>query len=230
MGKVINLREIDEKQEGYIKFLNNFPTCNPGSLTISLLCVLLLVIATFTIVPVGIYSPEILSEPEKYFSSINNVLLTLYSHLYSPQIPVAVFAGALLGPRLGTFSMVLYILLGLLGFPVFCNGAGLAYIYEPTFGFIIGFVFSAYCVGKIFDNKIKSLNIIFAVIIGVLIAHFTGIFYMVANLYLNHYSIDAIRNWVWNLSLVNMPYDFIFGLILCSLARPIRGILWLAMN
>ena len=49
-------------------------------------------------------------------------------------------AGLLLGSRLGALSVSLYTVLGLAGVPVFTGGGGLWYIFQPTFGYILGFI------------------------------------------------------------------------------------------
>ena len=62
-----------------------------------------------------------------------------------------------LGGKRGTFSIILYVLLGALGLPVFASfNGGLAYIFGPTGGFIVGFIFAGiiYCIfEKIFEIK-----------------------------------------------------------------------------
>ena len=60
---------------------------------------------------------------------------------FSLQIFFAILAGALLGSRQGAMSIVIYLLLGLCGLPVFTKGAGLSYLLQPTFGYLLGFVF-----------------------------------------------------------------------------------------
>ena len=45
----------------------------------------------------------------------------------------------LLGKKWGTCSVILYIVLGLLGLPIFAGGGGgFAYVLKPSFGFLIG--------------------------------------------------------------------------------------------
>ena len=48
---------------------------------------------------------------------------------FSLQIFFAILAGALLGSRQGAMSIVIYLLLGLCGLPVFTKGAGLSYLW-----------------------------------------------------------------------------------------------------
>ena len=66
-------------------------------------------------------------------------------------------AALLLGPRLGSLSMIVYVFMGIIGLPVFSNfRSGLGVITGGSGGFIIGFIFSAYLVG--FMKNINFLN------------------------------------------------------------------------
>ena len=56
---------------------------------------------------------------------------------------------ALLGGFLGALSQVVYILLGIIGLPVFSGGkAGFGVLMGPTGGYLIGFVIGAFLIGK----------------------------------------------------------------------------------
>lgn len=57
--------------------------------------------------------------------------------------------GLLLGARLGALSALLYLAAGLAGFPVFTGGGGIGYVFEPSFGYLLGFVLAAYVTGRI---------------------------------------------------------------------------------
>ncbi len=46
----------------------------------------------------------------------------------------------ILGKKWGTISVLLYLLLGLFGLPIFSDGGGFAYVLKPSFGFLIGSV------------------------------------------------------------------------------------------
>jgi len=57
------------------------------------------------------------------------------------QTLFVVLAAMCLGPRAGTFSMVTYMLAGMVGVPLFAEGeVGLAVILGQTGGYIVGFV------------------------------------------------------------------------------------------
>src|SRR5690625_4129435 len=66
----------------------------------------------------------------------------------------AVMAGLVLGSRLGAFSMFVYMMLGLVGAPVFARfQGGPMTVISPTFGFILSFILVAYIAGKIIEKK-----------------------------------------------------------------------------
>lgn len=57
------------------------------------------------------------------------------------QVPVMLAAGLILGPYTAAAAMAVYIAAGLAGLPVFTSfGGGPAYIFRPSFGFLIGFI------------------------------------------------------------------------------------------
>lgn len=88
-------------------------------------------------------------------------------------------AGLLLGPRLGSLAVAVYIAAGLLGVPVFSEGGGLGYIFQPTFGYLLGFYIGTYVVGKIaFQSSVQSFNrLLFASLAALAIVYLTGILY-----------------------------------------------------
>lgn len=73
-----------------------------------------------------------------------------------PPVPITmqtlfvILSGTLLGGYLGALSQVVYILLGVIGLPVFTGGkAGIGVFLGPTGGYLIGFVIGAYIIGKL---------------------------------------------------------------------------------
>ncbi len=74
--------------------------------------------------------------------------------------------------------MFIYAALGLAGLPVFTAGGGITYVVFPTFGYIIGFIFSAFVTG-IISTKMQpnTKNYMFASFCGLIILHIIGIPY-----------------------------------------------------
>lgn len=72
---------------------------------------------------------------------------------------------------------ITYILMGLIGIPVFSNGGGFYYVLKPSFGFILGFLASLFITGSpILKNK-KIANL-FKGLLGLLVLDIIGLVYM----------------------------------------------------
>ncbi len=83
---------------------------------------------------------------------------------------------AVLGGKRGTITVLVYILLGLIGLPVFSNfGAGPGTLFGMTGGYIIGFIFSAlvmWAFEKFLGTKTWQLAI--AMIVGLIVCYAFG--------------------------------------------------------
>lgn len=140
------------------------------------------------------------------------------------QLQIVLLAGFLLGSRLAAVSASAYIFLGLLGLPVFARGGGIAYIFQPTFGYLIGFVFASFAVGKITETrKVLSTKVyILAAFTGLAIVYFIGVLY----LYLTKrfYIKEAVGVWyiISNGFLITFPTDLVMSVGCIMLARRLR--------
>jgi biotin transport system substrate-specific component len=108
---------------------------------------------------------------------------------FTLQFLFTMMAGLLLGGEMGAYSVLMYILLGLIGLPVFTEGGGLGYIFKPTFGYIIGFCIASYVTGKIANEKSDPTytRILTANFIGLAIVYSLGIiyYYIICNFVIN---------------------------------------------
>ena len=98
-------------------------------------------------------------------------------------------SGIILGSKKAVFSQITYLLLGLIGFPIFSGfSGGLQHIFKPSFGFIIGYIAAAYVVGKLTEEKTVTQYLWAAVLIGILIIYTFGLPYMyyILNIMLNN--------------------------------------------
>lgn len=103
---------------------------------------------------------------------------------------VALLSGMILGSKLGAMSMLVYVLLGLIGVPVFASPpyGGFTYILKPTFGFLLGFIASSWTTGKIIErNKSLLRNYFLASFLGLGIMYLFGLpyLYIILNFYIN---------------------------------------------
>lgn len=109
---------------------------------------------------------------------------------FTLQFLFTMLAGLLLGGKLGAVSVCVYIVLGLIGLPVFADGGGIAYILKPSFGYIIGFAVASYVTGCI-ANKVKNPSykrLLAANFIGLGIVYFLGMlyYYLISYFYLKN--------------------------------------------
>lgn len=89
---------------------------------------------------------------------------------FTLQYLFTMLAGLLLGSRLGTLSVLSYMLLGLAGLPIFSEGGGIWYVFKPSFGYIIGFAVGTFVTGWIAEHMEKKT------ITRYLIANLAGLF------------------------------------------------------
>jgi len=101
---------------------------------------------------------------------------------------VSLLSGMILGPKLGAISMLVYVILGLIGVPVFASPpyGGFTYILKPTFGFLLGFIASSWITGKVLE-KSKALlrHYLLASFLGLVVIYLVGLpyLYIVLNFY-----------------------------------------------
>lgn len=106
---------------------------------------------------------------------------------FTLQYLFCAYSGVLLGSRKGALSQILYVVTGLIGIPIFTKGGGISYVFQPTFGYLIGFILCSYIVGKLTENKEKLtvVNMFIPVISGLLVIYAVGVpyLYMIVNFY-----------------------------------------------
>ena len=108
---------------------------------------------------------------------------------FTLQFLFTMLAGLLLGPKLGTASVVGYMVLGLAGLPIFSEGGGFWYVFKPSFGYIIGFCIGTFVTGWMAERmKNKTIpNYLIANFTGLLIVYAMGMiyYYIICNYVIN---------------------------------------------
>ena len=82
------------------------------------------------------------------------------------QTLFALLAATILPPTMALLSVVSYLLLGVLGLPIFTTGGGLAAMLGPTGGFLIGMipgVLAGSLIMKAMGNRVRLASIISAI-------------------------------------------------------------------
>ena len=106
------------------------------------------------------------------------ILITISAKVKIPFYPVPMtmqtfvilLIGITLGKKIGVATVVLYLLEGIVGLPVFASspekGIGITYFIGPTMGYLLGFLVAAYIAGSFnYDKGIINtfLKLIFSV-------------------------------------------------------------------
>ena len=146
-----------------------------------------------------------------------NIRMTVYTCLLSAlivvgtyiKIPVGpvpivlanffvILAGVLLGSKWGTASVAIFLLLGVIGLPVFSQGGGVAAIAGPTGGYLIGYLAAAFLTGFITERgKSKGVFDAVGLVAGALVIYLLGLPWLKYSLHLT---------WIKTLSLGLFPF------------------------
>lgn len=93
------------------------------------------------------------------------------------QTLVVLMSGAMLGPYYGALAMVLYVVVGALGLPVFAGGgSGVGALLGPTGGYLISYFIAAFVIGKVvwMRKQPKYVDYIVAMVAGTMIIYTLG--------------------------------------------------------
>lgn len=91
------------------------------------------------------------------------------------QIFAVALTGVLLGSKKGFISILIYVLLGAIGLPVFAQmSGGLGVLFGPTGGFLLGCPFMAFVVGYISERTSSKLYILLSMVLGLIVVYAIG--------------------------------------------------------
>jgi biotin transport system substrate-specific component len=96
-------------------------------------------------------------------------------------VPLFVMLAGLMLGRKGALSLLIYAVLGLIGIPVFSKPpfGGPAYVLEPSFGFVIGYILAAYTIGWVMEGGPRTLpRLCLASASGLLALYLCGLPYL----------------------------------------------------
>ncbi len=103
-----------------------------------------------------------------------------------------ILSGIILGPKAGALSQIVYIIIGLIGLPVFSGGGGPSYIFKPTFGYILGFIAASAIAGYMMKPGGFNFKRVFgASALGMLAIYLVGVPYLALYLYFIMHNAEA---------------------------------------
>jgi biotin transport system substrate-specific component len=152
-----------------------------------------------------------------------------YLKIPLPHVPITLqmtfvgLAGIWLGPWRGAASQIIYLCVGLVGLPVFAKGGGPHYVFEPSFGFLLGFVPGALITGFIGRRTASYYGTLVAIYAGVIIVYAVGVPYF---FFILAVVLDAplSTEMTTGLVLLPLPKDLIVGLGTAFLAWRLQPV------
>lgn len=145
------------------------------------------------------------------------------------QTVVSVLAGLLLGAKKGVISMSVYMIIGLIGLPVFTAGGGIYYVLKPSFGYILGFIAAAATAGLIAGRAGLPLwRYILAAMVAFFADYAIGIPYCIVAAHL--LGVKNLLNLLIVSNLLYMPKDAVLCLLAAILARKVCPVIGSAIK
>ncbi len=146
-------------------------------------------------------------------ASLFAALLSISSYIYIPigpvphtlQVFVVLLSGLVLGSRWGGTSVLLWIMIGVFGVPVFAQGkAGAAVLLGPTGGFLFGFMVCAVIIGWITEKKqLTFTQSLLSMMIGLVVIYGIG---MIGFMMSFKYFLHKPMTWEKAVSLAVVPF------------------------
>ncbi len=220
-GVIDILAHVDElKEENTLLSLVSQPPRQflPSTLIIMFWSVVALIIAPM--VMVSLPNPIVMIQDQHYEPIV-----------YCMQIPAAIFVAGFLGARFGTVTIAMYLLMGILGLPVFANGGGPYYFSDQvSSGYLIGLLLCPIAIERTIIQayvqkgwlKGRSLWILLGALLSVLIIHGFGALGIGVYALMHHMSAHQAVIWLTRLSETSILYDVVFGIMALASIRIFR--------
>lgn len=147
---------------------------------------------------------------------------------YTLQLLFVLLAGLLLGTKYGAISVTVYVILGLVGVPVFADGGGFGYVFNASFGYLLGFIAGAWVAGWLEEHlRIGAMKrILLACYVALAVVYGFGLPYKYMAL---HYVMKMPITWPAILAAC-FPIDLPCDLVLCFLTACLAKKLYAVLN
>lgn len=115
------------------------------------------------------------------FAALTSILAQVSIPLPITTVPLTlqIFAvsitGLILGSKCGFISILIYLLIGSIGIPVFANfSGGVAVLFGPTGGYLLGLPIMAFIIGYIREKSSSPFIVIIGMLLGLILDYTTG--------------------------------------------------------
>lgn len=142
------------------------------------------------------------------------------------QVPALLLTALVCGPRSAMLASVGYLSLGLWQLPVFHGGGGAAYLLDPGFGFLAGFVPAAWLSGKLARQSGMNdlLRLLGAALIGLAVLQLCGVFNLVLGSLAGRWG-AGLPSLLFTYSLAPLPSQLLLSCAVALVALGLRRLL-----
>lgn len=140
------------------------------------------------------------------------------------QIFVCIVCGLCFPLKQVTMIMAVYILIGLCGLPVFASGGGIYYVMKPTFGFVLGFLFTGmFCSYLASKRKMETYEDYRKIgLAGLAVFYLSGnLYYYVCTHYVLH-TMVPLQVCLFNCFVVSIVPDVFLCLVASRCAKRLK--------
>ena len=116
------------------------------------------------------------------FAAITSILSQISIPIPFTTVPLTMqifsvaLTGMVLGSKRGFISIMIYLILGAIGIPVFAQmSGGIGVLIGPTGGFLLGCPFMAFIVGLVCEKSSSKIHIMLSMIVGLIVIYIIGI-------------------------------------------------------
>jgi len=154
------------------------------------------------------------------------IKMPIFGVPFTLQLFFVLLTANILRPWPSFLTVSCYVLIGLIGVPVFSGGGGISYITYPTFGYVLGFLVSAPTVSYVLSklNGTVKMNTL-ANIIGLIPVYFFGVIYYVfiSNIYLD--GAVEIKSILLFGFVIFLPLDIIYCFLSALISKRLKNII-----
>ena len=160
------------------------------------------------------------------------IIVGTFTRIPLPLCPInlqpffVILSGLLLGGKKGAASVGGFVLLGLIGLPVFTNGGGIGYVLQPTFGYMLGYCIGAFLAGCISSTgNLSVLRFTVAGLSGLVVVYAVGVayFWCISRYYLK--SDLGIQAMLVSCFLIPFPKDVVSCVLAAFLGKRLLPII-----
>ena len=144
------------------------------------------------------------------------------------QVPCLLIAALVCGPRAAVMASIAYLTIGLFYLPAFHGGGSLSYLATPGFGYLVGFIPTAWLSGRLAE-KMNMNNLIYltlCALTGVIILQLWGILYLSIGALIGGWS-APLQELLFSYSIAPLPVQIILCPAVGIIALVLRRVLFI---